>query len=246
MFVKKEESKGLYYKAIVVSSDIYPKSVKTLNKLGIEVIWSHKNLSVSPYLSKHADMQIVKACNLTYISTPECYEYYKKTLEKFSLNLICGNTYLSSNYPCDIAYNIVIGEKYAIHNFKHTDSIVKENLFNKKLVDVSQGYCSCTICSLPGDSFITSDFGVAKALLEHNDIKCLQISQGNVLLNGFDYGFFGGASFMIGPKTLAVNGDISTHPDYKAIVEFCEKQNTEIISLSPDKIMDIGSAVPIA
>ncbi len=240
------KSANSYYKALIVSSDIYPRSAKKLKSLGIELFWSHDNPSVSPFLSKHADMQIVRTDSRNYICSPECFEYYKKIIPKFGYTLLCGNTYLSSNYPFDIAYNIVVGEKYAIHNFKHTDSILKESISSKTFVNVSQGYCSCTICALPGDSFITSDEGVINSMSAQEDIKKLKISQGNVLLSGFDYGFFGGASFMIGPKTLAVNGDITTHPDGDAIAAFCASQNIDVLSLSPNKLMDIGSAVIIA
>ncbi len=245
MFTENDNLKSQYYKAIIVSDDIYPQSIQKLESLGIKVFSSHENLSVSKPLSKHADMQIVKISDKTYICAPECYEYYKKIFKNFSCNLICGNTYLSSNYPCDIAYNIVVGEKYAVHNFKYTDITVKENLNKKTLINVSQGYCACNICALPNDSFISADAGVIKALSEY-DVSFLQISQGNILLPGFDYGFFGGASFMIGNNTLAINGNIHTHPDFNAITEFCTKQNINVISLSTDKIMDIGSAIFIA
>lgn len=245
MYVINNDNTRLYYKALILSSDIYPESVQKLQSLGIDVLWSYQNPSVSPFLSRHVDMQIVNINDKDYICSPECFEYYKKIFSKFSYNLILGNTYLSSNYPDDIAYNIVVGEKYAVHNLKYTDSILKERLSSKTCIDVSQGYTGCTVCSLPEDSYITSDEGVLKSLSKHSDISALKISQGNVLLNGFEYGFFGGASFMIGPKTLAVNGDISFHPDCGIILEFCAERNVDVLSLSTNKLMDIGSAVYI-
>jgi len=235
-----------FFKALILSSDVYDESVQKLKELGIEVIWSFENKSVSPYLSKHVDMQLVKITDKCYICSPECFDYYKKIFSHFNINLISGDTYLSSNYPGDIAYNIVIGERYAVHNFKYTDSILKESLTNKTFVDVSQGYCRCTLCCLPSESYITSDEGIVKSLSAHKDISMLKISQGNVLLNGFSYGFFGGASFMIGPRCLAVNGDITTHPECDKILDFCTKKNVEVLSLSPKNVlMDIGSAVSI-
>ena len=59
------------------------------------------------------------------------------------------------------------------------------------------------------------------------------------------YGFIGGATGLIAPDMLAVNGDLKTHPDYNNIVDFCKNYHVDIISLKNGSIYDIGSILPI-
>lgn len=58
-----------------------------------------------------------------------------------------------------------------------------------------------------------------------------------------DYGFIGGATGLIDNNTLAVNGDINSHPDSEQIKLFCHKYNVDIISLKDDKLVDIGTII---
>jgi len=233
-----------YYKGVIVSPDIYPDSVKNLKSLGFDVLYSCKNKNVSLPLVYHADMQIAKISDELYVSAPECYEYYADILKVKNKNLICGNTYLSCNYPMDIAYNIVITKTKAIHNFKHTDFEIKNNILNKKKINVSQGYTACTLCALSDEAFITSDAGICKTL-NSNGCDVLLIDDSSILLPGFDHGFFGGSSVMISKDLLAVNGKIEAHTDYNNIKSFCLNYGIYLTSLSNDPIMDIGSFIKI-
>ena len=229
-------------KALIVSSDIYSESEKTLKKLGVEIIYSFENTNVHSALAKHADMQIVALGDNKYICAPETYDYYKDVLKKFDVELKKGDTYLSSNYPGDIAYNIIVTGKYAIHNFKYTDSVLAGNITDLKHINVSQGYCGCTICKIKDGAFITADCGVEKALIE-NGFDVLHISGKDILLPGFNEGFIGGCSFKILPDVLCVNGDIQTNADYDLIIDFCNCHGVTLLSLSDNPVMDIGSGV---
>ena len=232
-----------FYKAVIVSDDLYPESKRFIESLGIEIIPSFCNKNVSEPLWNHTDMQIVKIGDI-YVCAPECYEYYRKKLKKFNVKLIKGDTELSSNYPCDIAYNITVTEKIAVHNFKYTDNVIKEVLSDIECIDVSQGYNKCSICLVSDSKFITSDNGLLYSLTE-NGCDVLYITPGSILLPGFDYGFIGGASFEIGENILAFNGNVDNHPDSSLIKNFCQSAGVELISLSEQSLMDIGSAVVI-
>ena len=231
-------------RAVICSPDIYPDSVKTLESMGIKVLFSCKNQNVMTPLMYHADMQIVKTGASSYVCAPECYDYYRNLLKDYSVTITCGNTYLSCNYPGDIAYNIIITEKLAVHNFNYTDSSVKNSLNDKNIIDVSQGYTSCTLCLLTDSDFITSDMGIYKSL-RYNHCDVLLIDDTSVLLPGFDHGFIGGSTFMLSHDTLAVNGDILSHSDCKKIISFCNEKGIRLISLCDKSIMDIGSFVII-
>lgn len=242
MFTKKYYCKPNCKKAIVVSDDLYSSAKDYFVNNGYEIIPTYVNNNVNAYLSKHADMQIVHIRDNTYICAPVCYDYYKQQLKNYSVNILCGETNLSSNYPGDIAYNIIITEKFAVHNFKYTDSKTDSLINDKTKINVSQGYTGCSVCKIAADAFITSDKGILKEL-KNTCADVLEISSGHIVLDGFDEGFIGGSCFLISENTLAVNGNITLHPDYKSIFDFCMSHGVKVLSLSDNAIADIGSAV---
>ena len=94
--------------------------------------------------------------------------------------------------------------------------------------------------SLYDFSIITSDMSVYdKAGKKGVDV--LLIEKGHIDLNGYDYGFIGGASGLISKNKLAFTGNVKLYPDYEAIKNFCNDRGVEIISLSEKKLYDYGS-----
>lgn len=231
-------------KAVICSPDIYPDSVKKLNSYGIEVLSSCKCENVLPPLSHHTDLQIAKIEENLFVCAPQLYEYYNTFLTEFNKELIKGNTYLSCNYPGDIAYNIIVTDQYAIHNFDYTDYIIKQKIKFKKKINVRQGYTGCTLCLISENAAITSDSGIYKSLVS-NGFDVLFVNDEKILLPGFEHGFFGGSSFMLSPSVLAVNGNIESHNDCKAITHFCSNYGVDVLSLSNECIMDIGSVITL-
>ena len=65
------------------------------------------------------------------------------------------------------------------------------------------------------------------------------ISPGSVLLDGYDYGFIGGASGFDG-RSLYFCGDVDLHPDGCAIRSFCDDHGIGCVSLSPLPLHDVG------
>ncbi|MDB8792035.1 hypothetical protein PN398_15030, partial [Romboutsia sp. 1001216sp1] len=157
-----------------------------------------------------------------------------------------GNLPIESKYPNNIQYNVCLFGKYAIHNFDYTDKnilkYIKEN--NLTMINVNQGYTKCSVCIVDENSIITSDEGIYKEVIKHN-IDCLLISKGNIDLFNMNYGFIGGCSGLISHKELAFYGNIKLHPDYDKIYDFVKSKNKEIISLSDEKLLDLGSLIPI-
>ena len=73
----------------------------------------------------------------------------------------------------------------------------------------------------------------------------LLIRQGYIELPGVDYGFIGGSSFKVNKNTLAFTGNIKLHPDYNNIKSFAHNHNVELLSLTENTMIDIGSIIPI-
>ncbi len=231
----------MHTKSVLVSPDIYNDSLVSLKNAGFRIEFSFENKNVAVPLRYHIDMQLVKLAQDSFLSAPECYEYYSEILVREQKNVQKGNTYLSCNYPDDIAYNIIVGTDIAIHNFDYTDSVLKCLLSGKKLININQGYTACTVCALNDNAFITSDAGVYKRLKSDYDV--LLINDDEVMLPGFNHGFFGGSSVMLADDILAVNGNAEKHKNYSDIKAFCLNYGINLLSLSDKPIMDIGSFI---
>ncbi len=220
--------------------------VNNLERLGVKVIPSMENTEDAAALSGHPDMQICKCADDVYVCCPSCYEYYKNALSEFNVKIFKGDTSLDSNYPRDIAYNVAWIGKTAVHNFRYTDPVISAFFENAhvKMIDVSQGYSKCNICIVSEDAVITSDRGIYKSLTGAG-LDTLLICEGYIDIHGWDCGFIGGACGMLGGDILAFCGDVSTHPDYEKIQEFCAKYNVKCLSLSNKRLMDMGSVITV-
>lgn len=109
-------------------------------------------------------------------------------------------------------------------------------------VNVNQGYSRCSTLVINEKAAVTADSSMEKAL-RNNGTEVLRISSGHIRLEGFDYGFIGGAAFSHGGKTYFF-GDITKHPDHSKIKAFCEKYDSDIeILCKSEPLTDIGGAV---
>ncbi len=161
-------------------------------------------------------------------------------LEKYQIPYILSHCELSATYPKDIAYNAVITKDYLIHNLEHTNPIILQHCNNTKKdsISVKQGYTKCSTVVVNDNSLITSDGGIFRNC--KNDLNVLAITEGHVLLEGFETGFLGGASGLI-DDTVVFHGDLSRHPDFVIIKEFIERSGKQVHYFEGFVLTDIGS-----
>lgn len=195
-------------------------------------------------ISSHADIYVCKM-RKEIIIEPNQFRFIKKELDLNSVKYKIGKNPLGFNYPDNIGFNALCTGKYLIHNLKYTDHLILNTAKSLSLIpiSVSQGYTKCNIVEVDNNSLITSDVGIAKAL-ENYDLNILVISQGYVMLDGFNYGFLGGASGKVGNKII-FNGDLSLHPDFKIIIDFINSNNLEVVYFNEYPLTDIGSIIEI-
>ncbi len=218
---------------------------KYFDFLKCEILFGTKINALKKPVDTHIDMQLVHLGKNDFVCEKTAYEYFKKILpQKF--NLIKGWTSLKSNYPSDIAYNIARVGKNVICNYKHTDDVIKSYIaeHNLTVVDVMQGYAKCNVCVVDENTIITSDDGIYKKCALYG-IDALKIQSGHIKLEGYDYGFIGGASVKINKNTLFFFGDVKKHPDYQKIKEFVNKKGIDILCINGKALEDIGSVVII-
>lgn len=192
-------------------------------------------------VNTHPDMQIHFVFDDFAIVAPSVYEYYRNILPP-NITLVKGHKDPQNTYPGDCAYNVAkLGNKI-IGNHKYVDSKIKEIYKNLgyEFIDVKQGYTKCNICIVDENSMITEDLGLFKALIPYK-IDVLLLNSHSVKLNGFDYGFIGGATGHLKPGCLGFLGDLKLHPEEKQINDFLKERNVDIISLLSTNALDFGS-----
>lgn len=211
----------------VVISDLYPCFCEELRKYDYNIIPS-KKIEVFPEPEqKHADMQVLKIKGRIF------------TLENCVKK--AGNT-----YPQNVLLNCLYMNNTLYSRLDAVDDSVteycKENNIN--LVNVNQGYTRCSTLVINDNAAITADKSIEKAL-KNNGAEVLLIEPGHIELEGFNYGFIGGASFCDNNKVFFF-GNIKSHPDYDKIKQFCDKNKLNIEVLREDMpLTDIGGAVVI-
>lgn len=234
----------LTMKKVYLSNEAHQALISYLTRLGyaIELI-SHEGITYHP-VSTHPDIFM---CRLGIWEKPTIFPGNPESL--------------SPSYPGNIIYNAVCTGKYFVHNLKYTDPSLLAAAKKWKgalggsakgvhpsgeliIVDVPQGYTRC--CCLPVDdtSFITSDQGIAKALMSAG-AAVLVIEKGHIDLPGFDYGFIGGCAGHIAERTIIFNGDLSSHPDCEAIVNFINERQIDIAYFEDYPLTDIGSIIAL-
>lgn len=217
-----------------------------LEESGVEIILSHKCDSLYEAVAYHPDMYMHHIESNLVVVAPNAPQQTVDTLKSFGFEVIKGRRVIKNKYPWDIAYNVARVGDYAFCNVEYTDEVLLSILQERGvyIVHIKQGYAKCSICVVNQRAIITSDEGITRALASY-DFDLLKISPGNIELNGLPYGFIGGASGLISKDTVAFTGDVSLHPDFEKIKNFLQKHGKKYISLDNQKMMDVGTFIPL-
>lgn len=224
---------------VALSTDIASQFHK---ETGIEVLPLKPYSSLDTPVASHSDMLICKIDNTVF-----CYEdYYLENKDTFSriLNLGYNIKFVSSKcereYPNDIALNVLIIGKKIFCNKKNTAPEILEYGINNKyeIIKMKQGYSACSTLVLNETSAITGDTGVARVLKKHG-IEVALINTSDIILNGYNSGFIGGASGVIGDTIYLFGPDkiLTNNEESKLLIN---AHNFKIISILHDQVYDFG------
>lgn len=193
-----------------------------LKDCGNQVILVDSMAKIDPAINCHPDIYICHLGKSLFQGSPSRLKY---------------------DYPGHAIYNGCSTGKFFIHNLKITDKDLLNEVDKTGLtkVHVAQGYAKCNIVVVDESSIITSDLGIAKAATNAG-LEVLIIEPKQVLLDGYPYGFIGGASGKIG-NTIIFNGNLSAHSDYLKIKEFIERRGLNIKYFEDYPLTDIGSII---
>lgn len=113
-----------------------------------------------------------------------------------------------------------------------------------EILHTNQRYAGCSCAVIAGNALITADPSIS-AVCRRNGIDILEIRPSHVSLDGYPYGFIGGACGMISSDILAFAGDLNSHPDAEAIRKFASIYGVRTVSLGGFPLYDVGGIVPV-
>ena len=228
----------------IVMSDKYPQFCNEIAKMGHNVIFSDTIKIFHTPEQKHPDMQLLAIRDNLFMLN-EC-SGLKEKLNSLGKKIICCDKTAEKCYPKNILLNCLYLNNTLYGKINKIDKTVLDycNKNHIRTVNVNQGYTRCSTLVINQKAVITADNSIEKSL-KKDGVEVLLVFPGNIVLDGFDYGFIGGAGAQI-DNTIIFFGNIEKHPEYHRIKKFCLKNNSDIKILCPNMpLTDIGGIVRI-
>ncbi|MGO1469867.1 MAG: DUF6873 family GME fold protein [Tissierella sp.] len=231
---------------VIVAGNIDEDIYDNLIDRNLRVIKTIAHPKVDNSIKYHPDIVVHPINHNILVTEPTVYEYYKEEFKSTNIKIIKGERKLNSKYPLDIAYNVGRVSDFAIHNFEHTDEVLKFHLKkeNLELINVNQGYSKCSIAVIGDREIITADHFIYTRLKDKG-IESLLINPGHITLENQDYGFIGGCTGNMSNKEVFLSGSLKNHPGKENIERFIKNAGKKIIYLSNKKIVDIGTIISL-
>jgi len=231
---------------MVVVSDIrIPEACRAeLERRGFSCVSLPPFSALDPRVASHPDMLILPIDGRLFVHKDyyaEARETVDSILRFASLRLVLTDDKVSEQYPYDVSLNLVVSGNRIIGRQDTMSKTVAAYAEREDLtvVNVKQGYAKCSTVVLGDKALITADPAIEKAARALS-LDVLRITPGHVSLRGYDCGFIGGASGVF-HDTVFFCGNILSHPDGKAIVNFCSKHAFQVVSLSEESLYDVGT-----
>ncbi|MBR2345993.1 MAG: hypothetical protein IKA68_00135 [Clostridia bacterium] len=192
----------------------------------------------------HADMLMLPVGKVVFTSSEylSVAEDIFKALESLGYEIVACNAEIRSDYPHDVAFDALVLKSAIIARLDSLSDEIKTyaTAMGIALLDSKQGYAKCSAVSVGESAIITADMNIARAAeAAGGDTLLISAAPEAIRLEGYDYGFIGGASGVL-EDTVYFTGDISSHPDAERITEFCNAHKKKIISLSSEPLNDVG------
>lgn len=242
MFVKSPNLPCKRVTAMLLSPQ-YLEILSDLISLGIELVLTEDCADVQPSVSFHADILCHHLGDENILIYPYSYGL-KESLLRLNMNVSLAQAPLSPQYPNDIRLNAARVGNRLICNKKYTDSTILSSVTYENIIDVPQGYAKCSVLAVDENSIITADRLIAQAFNKHGGTALL-INEGSVRLDGYAYGFIGGAAAKLSSNTIYFTGKLAKHRDKDKIKDFLKERKIDIIEGSYDSLVDIGSMLPL-
>lgn len=228
----------------IIASRLKSGAEKKLMDMGYEIIEFPDNPNADIKVAHHSDLSFFVCDNIIFIARE--MSQLRQKFEDLGYTVYILPQNLNKNYPEDVKLNCAVVGNYLICNVDTVSTVVLKYFRNsgKTILNVNQGYTKCAVIPVADNAVITDDESICRKCTEYG-LDVLKVSKGNVILDGYDYGFIGGTAGKINNDTIAFNGDILTHPDGEKIIDFIKKHGMHSLSLSDGMLVDIGSIITL-
>ena len=226
-------------------------AVRFLRERGIEVL----KISSSPILhapcASHPDMRM---CYLGEGRILADGDELARLLRERGLGASVPGRRPQGVYPGDAGLNVLLlGKKLFCRTGSPKGPGAAEEILQfaeergMSVHSVRQGYTRCSVCVVSENAVITADPSIGMAA-ERVGLDVLEIQPGHISLPGYEYGFIGGCTGLLGPGMLGICGSLETHPDGGRMADFVRAHGARILTIpTPDgSLWDIGGIVPLA
>ncbi len=214
--------------------------VQSLTRLGFEPVALPSFSALGKPVASHTDLLVCPLGNKIFTYGDYMRHIPIHKLEQRGYTVTAIDEAAGAKYPKDIALNCLITGDKIFSSVRHTASKVLDHALELgyRTVNVRQGYARCTALAISDSALITADPSMARAA-KAQGLDILVISQGGIALEGFEYGFIGGAAGVFGDLVFFA-GSLERHCDGARIEEFCNCHGKSCISLSQEVLVDVG------
>lgn len=172
-------------------------------------------------VAAHPDMLFSELSDGTLLTEGKYFSENKAFFEglPFYAKIKPSSTILAPEYPEDVAFDVVRHRGKVIGKAEYMAEEIKRDADD--IIDVKQGYALCSV--LKTECFaITADKHLYNALMDNN-CETLFDSGNNIILNGYNCGFIGGASCCIEEaRTVVLFGNAEELSEFEKIKSFIE------------------------
>ncbi|MFA6941150.1 MAG: DUF6873 family GME fold protein [Clostridiaceae bacterium] len=225
---------------VFVSSKISEEEEINLIKLKINPIKVPISKKLPKEIWDHPDMLLNIIGQKNIIVHKDMDKSFTLFLSKLNYNIHFSDKILKNKYPEDIILNGLNLKDIFIHKLESTDPALRSLVKGKKLINTKQGYSKCSTAVLSEEAFITSDDNIERILLKEGK-KVLKIPYGDIILDGYNYGFIGGCCGLIHPGVLAFYGDLNFYKYGDKVLKFLKENKIQPVYLRKGKLIDRGS-----
>jgi hypothetical protein len=231
-------------KIVFVDSRIKNDEENNLSRLGYKILKCPPSSDLYYAVSGHPDMLMFIVSSKKIIVHKNMQNEFKAKLKRLNIDVILSQNTLKDTYPEDIILNGVSISNYFVHKLNNTDTILLENIKDKILVNVNQGYTKCSTAIVSETSIMTSDKKIAETFRNSN-MDVLYLPPGDIVLPGLNYGFIGGCCSLLEKNLMVFYGDLSNYKYGFEVLKFLKKHFVEPYYLSTRKLIDRGSIFKI-
>lgn len=227
----------------LIVSDAVPALTQALVSRGIRVHHPEHSDVLQDATARHADMLCLHLGENNIAVAKEQGKLMSR-LRQAGMKIVFVQE-LEEKYPSDCRLNALILGNTLFGNICSCEKLkICAESNNIRMIDVKQGYTRCSSCVVSEKAIITSDTAIERAA-KSAGIDVLLVPPGEIVLEGYDYGFIGGASAKLSATELAFTGKVSALSYYDRLESFCHNYGVTATELTQLPLFDIGGMVQI-